>query len=73
MDPIRNEGVIPLLCLTLVVGIGLGGLVTLALSDRTEQPAYEARSKASIIMWLLVVVAFLQVMGVMIYATTTTY
>ena len=73
MDPIRNEGVLPLLCLTVVVGLGLGSLITLALTDRTEQPAYEARSKANIVMWLLLIVASLQVMGVMIYATTATF
>lgn len=73
MDPLRNESIVPLLCLTIFVGIGLGSLFTLALSDKSEQPAQEARSKANMVMWLLVLVAFLQVMGVMIYATATTF
>ena len=73
MDPLRNESIVPLLCLTIFVGIGLGSLFPLALSDKSEQPAQEARSKANMVMWLLVLVAFLQVMGVMIYATATTF
>jgi hypothetical protein len=68
----RSESVLPLLGLSLLVGMGVGAVVTLVLIERVDTPAYEARDKATVVMWLLSFVALAQIVGVMIYAGTRT-
>lgn len=65
-----NDSITPLLGVTLLVGLGLGVIGCLTLTERADQPAYEAREKATVVMWLLCFVALAQIVGVMIYAGT---